>query len=162
LCYRWICGLNKINLLTFSPLLYQRKSIMNFFVHKWMLSKINKIQKTTRWPNITFGWILLVHQLLRRCINWSAFIQTEIICLRYQLPVDISCASEISNFNDWTFSDKNILWFQISVNNAFNVHYDKSLHYLLEDPENLIDRDILLLLVIIKEISFRAVLHYNL
>ena len=162
LSYRQVCFLIQFDFFTFCSFLDQRKCVVHLLVHERMLAEVNEVQKTSRWPNIALCWVFLVHELLRRSINWSSFVEREIASLGNVLFVDASGTSEIGNFDDWAFADENVFRLEVSMNYSFYIHDNEGLDNLFKYFENLLNGDAFLFFVVIEEVALGTVLHGDL
>lgn len=76
--------------------------------------------------------------------------------------VDTACAPEVGHLDDHSLADEDVLGLEVAVEDALDVHHDKRLHDLLEDPQYFLDGELfVLLLEVVEQVALLAVLHYD-
>lgn len=103
-------------------------------IHEGMDTEVYEVQQASGRPNIALERILLILELLRRCIDRRPLIKREVINLGYLSVVDAPCASEICHLDDHPLPNQYVLRLKVTVEDSLDVHDDKRLHDLLEDP----------------------------
>ena len=106
---------------------------MSSGVHEGMDSLMNKVEKASSWPNITFERIFFIFQLLRGGIDWCPFVQGEIVHFRYLCGDNTSGATKVSHFDDHAFSDQDIFRLEVTMEDTLDVHDDESFNDLFKD-----------------------------
>ena len=75
---------------------------------------------------------------------------------------DTSGTTEISDFNNHSFTDENILRFEVSMEHTFGSHHYEGLYNLFEYSKDFLNAQLLIFLFeVIEKVAFLAVLHYN-
>jgi len=152
----------KLNGFIFGFVFYLYQSVMCHLIDERMLSKVDKIQQNTTWPHVAFWWVLFVHKLLRRGVNRRPFVKWKVTHFGDVVSADTPGASKVCYFDDKTFRNENVLRFQVSMENSFDVHWNKSLYDLFEDFEYFsYCEGFVLLFVVMKQVTLLAVLHQN-
>ena len=100
--------------------------------------------------------------MLWRGVDGGAFVEGEVVNFGDVMGADTAGTSEVGNFDDEAFGDEDVFGFEVSVEDALNVHWNEGLDYLLEYFKNFPNRQTLFpLLVVVKQIPLLAILHHN-
>lgn len=129
-------------------------------VHEGVAAVVDEVEQAPRRPHVALEGVLLVLELLGRCVDGRPLIEGEVVELGDIGVVDAARAPEIGHLDDHALGDEYILGFEIAVEDALDVHDDEGLDDLLEDAEYLSNRQLfILLLEVVEQIALLAVLH---